>query len=176
MNRSAVISWLWVTHSPVVCFLLAYPYLTSHSSPILLTMSYSSLSGIFPPCPLPSSSLHLFLILSSILPLFNVPPISLSFPSWHTSLQFKPPSLFSHLFQICSLPLRLLSYPYIKTDVGSPGKPFKPSLANAIPAHYHLLMLMTSREVTWLLLSCSCRLKGTAAAEGNGENHQRHSM
>lgn len=91
-------------------------------------------SSSFPACflclPFISFSFHPVFFFS-----FNVPPISLSLPSWHTSLPLNPPSLFSHLFLICSIPLSVLPYPYIKTDVGSPGKPLKPSLANTNPAH-----------------------------------------
>lgn len=139
LNNFAVIPQLTMTHSPIVLFLFAYPahikIKTSHSSPILLTISYSSPYFIFFSLPAsffsPSSlSFHPVFSLS-----FNVPPISLSLPSWHTSLLLNPPSLFSHLFLICSIPLSLLPYPYIKADIGSPGKPLKPSLANTNPAH-----------------------------------------
>lgn len=66
-----------------VFFLFAYParikIKTSHSSPILLTMSYSSLSFIFLPCLLPSPSLHLsHFILYSSLPLMSLPFLYLS--------------------------------------------------------------------------------------------------
>ena len=139
LNNFAAIPQLTMTHSPIVLFLFAYPahikIKTSHSSPIPLTISYSSPSFIFFSLPasfFSPSSLSFRPVFSLS---FNVPPISLSLPSWHTSLPLSPPSLFSHLFLICSIPLSLLLYPYIKADVGSPGKPLKPSLANTNPAH-----------------------------------------
>ena len=139
LNNFSAIPQLTMTHSPIVLFLFAYPahikIKTSHSSPIPLTISYSSPSFIFFSLPasfFSPSSLSFRPVFSLS---FNVPPISLSLPSWHTSLPLSPPSLFSHLFLICSIPLSLLLYPYIKADVGSPGKPLKPSLANTNPAH-----------------------------------------
>lgn len=65
-----VLSQFGVTHSTVMFSLSAYPtkIKTSHSSPIFLEMSYSSLSFIFLPCLLPPSSLYLVLISSFILP------------------------------------------------------------------------------------------------------------
>lgn len=84
----------------------------------------SSFSACFSPLLFISFSFHPIFFVS-----FNVPPISLSLPSWHASIPPHPPSLFSHVFLICSIPLSVLPYPYIKAD-NSPGKPHKPSLAN----------------------------------------------
>lgn len=108
---------------------------TSRSSPILLIVSYSSLSFIFFPCLLVSSFLHLsHFILSSCFPLMSLPFLYLSH---HDILLFHSilPPVFSYLFLICFIPLSRLLYSYIKTDVGSLGTPLKPSLANTNPAH-----------------------------------------
>lgn len=122
--------------APPLFLLFVHPALitikTSRCSPILLTISYSSSSFI----PFPAaSSLHLsHFILSPSSPLMSVPFLYLSHPDTLLSSSTLPP-FPSHLFLICSIPLSLLPYPYIKTDSGSPGKPLKPSLANANPAH-----------------------------------------
>lgn len=122
--------------APPLFFPLAHPALitikTTRCSPILLTISYSSPSFIFFPA---ASCLQLsHFILSPSFPLMSVPFLYLTHHDILLSCASLPP-FSSHLFLICSIPLSLLLYPYIKTDTGSPGKPLKPSLANTNPAH-----------------------------------------